>query len=180
MKKKKCVRAPYFPEKGMAEMGVPNYYQILAESQEDVEDDCNTPNQDITANAEISAEELSYIFTVNKRKNGDSPSPLNQGQPHATGASFTVGAVVAFGSPVNGQNHWAEIIETDEAGENSFIQPKRKRNRNCGSRLPRAIATTNRTEIHSSNKVLRNSGCQTSSTRRDQYHKIKATSQASC
>ncbi|UYV68365.1 hypothetical protein LAZ67_5004094 [Cordylochernes scorpioides] len=101
---------------------------------------------------------------------GDAPSGSAQGQPRVTGASSSAGAVVTADTSANRAQNWTDIIESSEADENGFIQPRRKRKRGGtstpDSHLPRATATA-RTEVRSFNRTSRNSGGQTSSTMGD-------------
>ncbi|UYV65315.1 hypothetical protein LAZ67_3003928, partial [Cordylochernes scorpioides] len=66
---------------------------VLAESQEDGEDDGVTPIQELATNTERSAEEHLALSTARKTTSGDAPSGSAQGQPRVTGASSSAGAV---------------------------------------------------------------------------------------
>ncbi|UYV83288.1 hypothetical protein LAZ67_23000413 [Cordylochernes scorpioides] len=159
-------------------MELSNSYQVLAESQEDGEDDGVTPIQELATNTEISAEEHLDLSTARRTTSGDDPSGSAQGLPRVTGASSSAGAVVTADASANRAQNWTNIIESSEADENGFIQPRRKRKRGGAStpdsRLPRATATA-RTEVRSFNRTSRNSGGQTSSIMRTQPQNIKAT-----
>ncbi|UYV74288.1 hypothetical protein LAZ67_11002873 [Cordylochernes scorpioides] len=97
--------------------------------------------------------------------------------PYQQPGEQQVGSLLGVNS--RAQN-WTDIIESSEADENGFIQPRRKRKRDDAStpdsRLPRATATA-RTEGRSFNRTSRNSGDQTSSTMRTQPQNIKSTRQ---
>ncbi|UYV67033.1 hypothetical protein LAZ67_4003698 [Cordylochernes scorpioides] len=66
---------------------------------------------------------------------GDAPSGSAQVQPRVTGALSTAGAVVTADASANKAQTWTDIIESSEAEENGFIQPRRKRKRGDASTL---------------------------------------------
>ncbi|UYV77416.1 hypothetical protein LAZ67_15000949 [Cordylochernes scorpioides] len=131
-----------------------NSYQVLAESQEDGEDDGVTPIQELATNTERSAEEHLALSTARKTTSGDAPSGSAQGQPRVTGASSSAGAVVTADASANrAQNgyvnsstkngsdanraaetidknvNWADQVEAADKDEDPtpFIQVKKRK-----------------------------------------------------